>query len=239
MTKLDIRGAGPITSVLTGVTILGCAAAAAVCAVAPMAIDKVRGSGYAVTYLWILLPLLGGLVVTGLLVAARSPLGRPAAAAAAVLAAQVTGYGVVAVRDWFNLNGAGPGMRPHTLAVAVTFAAGVALCAVVAATISVVSLWREPERGWPSLLSPRPACVVGGVLLAVVLPVLLATVMQDTDITTLGQFALTFGLPWGAGLALAGWGARRGRIAVYATISLSVLLAATQWGSSLVRAALS
>jgi hypothetical protein len=54
---------------------------------------------------------------------------------------------------------------------------------------------------WPD----RPGYVVAGAVLAAALPLLLGAAARDADITSLGQHALTYGLPWGAGLASAGW----------------------------------
>jgi hypothetical protein len=140
----------------------------------------VRGAGLQNewNYFWVLWPLLFGLAVAGMVLAARPRWGRPAAVVAALLAAQVCGHGIVAVRDWFNTAGASGGMR---LAVVV---------------------------GLPAALALGPGF---------------------TAVTMVGQFALTYSLPWGAGLVATGWLGRRGRVAALTAVALSALLVATEF----------
>ncbi|GAA0803111.1 hypothetical protein Sya03_02790 [Spirilliplanes yamanashiensis] len=235
--------ARPVTAALAGTFIAGCAAVALVAALAPGLMKSVRAGsaytsywpGYASYYLWALLPFLGGLALAGLVLAVRPRLGRPAAAVSAVLAAQAAGFGAVAVRDWFNMAGAGPGLRQSSLALVVGFAAVVAIAAAVAGCAAVAVLWREPAAGWRGAGPRRPAWVVAGVAVAMALPPVLTAAVGQSDVTTLGQLALTYGLPWGGGLALAGWLGRRGRIAVLVTIGLSVALVASRFAVAYLR----
>jgi hypothetical protein len=75
----------------------------------------------------------------------------------------------------------------------------------------------RPPRVWPVL--------VGGVV-AVGLPVALGAVFRDSDITSLGQYALTYSLPWGMALAAASWLDRREAVTARATVAGSAVLAA-------------
>jgi hypothetical protein len=179
-------------------------------------------------YFWVLWPLLLALVVVGAVLAARPRWGRAAAVVAAVLAAQVCGHGIVAVRDWFNTAGASGGMRQRELALVVGFAAVVAVCAAVAGCVSAAVMCREPAGGWRGLRPRRPGYVVVGLAVMVGLPVALAFGFRFTAVTMVGQFALTYSLPWGWGLVAAGWLGRRGRVAALTAVALSVLLVAAE-----------
>jgi hypothetical protein len=198
-----------MTTTAAGVLIMLCGLAAGVAAAVPASAPPPgRGpaSGAAAVYSWYYPPafwlLTVVLVGAGLAVARRR--GRRAAAVAAIVAAQLVGIGVVAVRDWFNVNGAA-GMAQNNLATVVTFAAAVAVAGAIGVTAAVCLLWREPQRGWRGLVPARWTPVLAGAALAGALPPLLGMAIGDVDITTLGQFALTYSLPWGAGLAAIGW----------------------------------
>jgi hypothetical protein len=52
---------------------------------------------------------------------------------------------------------------------------------------------------------------------------------HTTAVTMVGPFALTYSLPWGVGLAAAGWLGRRGRVAALTTVVLSVLLVTAEF----------
>jgi hypothetical protein len=43
------------------------------------------------------------------------------------------------------------------------------------------------------------------VLVAVALPPMVGVAIGDSDLTTVGQVALMYAIPWGAGLAVTGW----------------------------------
>ncbi len=236
MAHSDTLPARPVTTAVTGGLIVACALTAAVSAVAPSHMSAVTDQmAYELTYLAVLVPLLIGLTAAGLVLLARPSWARPAAVVAAILAAQVAGYGTVAVRDWFNVAGASAGMRQGALATVVSFAAVVALSAVVAGCLSVAVLWREPAGGWRGMLPQRPAYLASGVAVAVALPPVFASRWGGADLTTIGQMLLTWALPWGAGLAVAAWLDRPGRIAASTTVIASVLVAASHLGIAYLR----
>jgi hypothetical protein len=131
--------------------------------------------------------------------------------------------------DWFNTAGASGGMPQSELALVVGFAAVVAICAAVAGCVGAAVLWREPARGWRSLRPKRSGYVLAGLAVMVVLPVALALGFRSTAVTMVGQFALTYSLPWGVGLAAAGWLGRPGRVAALIAVALSALLVAAEF----------
>lgn len=233
----DGLAARPVTAVVAGVVVTGCAVVAGSAAAVP---GWLSGAGGRLqvewNYLWVFWPLVLGLAVAGVMVAARPRGGRRAAAVAAVLAAQVCGHGIVAVRDWFNRAGASGGMRQSELALVVGFAAVVAVCAAVATCVCAAVLWREPATGWRGLRSKRPGYVLVGLVVVVGLPMALAFGFGFTAVTMIGQFALTFSLPWGVGLAAAGWLDRRERVAALAAVVLSALLVAAEFAVRVVAA---
>ncbi|HYN94949.1 MAG TPA: hypothetical protein VES42_13960 [Pilimelia sp.] len=223
----------PVTTAVAGVLVLLCAVAATASAAVPghtALIDS--GPRYGWNYLPAVWSLLAGLGAAGVVMLARPRLARPAAAVAAVLAAQVAGHGVVAVRDWFHANAAS-GMAENNLATVVTFAAAVAVAATVAACVSVAVLWHEPATGWRALLRPaRPGYVAAGAALAAGLPLVAGAAFGDADLTSLGQAALMWSLPWGGGLAALGWlGPQAGRAAGLAIAGsvLSTLISFTRF----------
>jgi hypothetical protein len=67
---------------------------------------------------------------------------------------------------------------------------------------------------------------------AVGLPFALGAAFRDADITSLGQYALTYSLPWGAALAAAGWLDRRDALTARATVAGSAVLAAVTVGAA-------
>ncbi|MFI5934383.1 hypothetical protein [Actinoplanes sp. NPDC051494] len=218
--EMTVPGSRPVTMGAAGLFVVVCASVAAVAAAVP---GRPRW-GAEWNYSPRMWPLLVALVIAGV-VMTHERWSRPAAVVTALVALEVAGNGVVAVRDWFNVNGA-LRMAQHDLATVVTFAAAVAVAATAAAAVAVAVLWREPAGGARGLVPARPGYVVLGVTVALVLPFVWATAVHDRDITTLGQFALTSSLPWGAGLAASGW--LRGRTALAARVSVtcSVLLCA-------------
>ncbi|MEV4534389.1 hypothetical protein AB0J82_11225 [Asanoa sp. NPDC049518] len=215
-----------VTTSLAGGLIVVCALGAAGSAAVPDRDEtKIHTLGMPLDWIYpaAVWPMLAALVGCGLVIARRPAWVRESALVAAIVAAQVAGYGVVAVRDWFNARGAA-GMASHNLATVVTFAASVALCATVATCVAVGLLWRAPGD-WRILLRPaRPRSVVLGVVVAVGVPLLLGATYRDADITSVGQYALTYSLPWGAALALAGWFDPRGAMVARATVAASVVL---------------
>jgi hypothetical protein len=202
---------GDVTTRLTGGLLVGCALAAAGAAVPARALPGATVRPGSPVF-WVLV---AALVAAGLLVLRRPAARGRAAAVAAVLAAQLAGLGVAGVRD---------GSAGDEPAVVVALAGGVAIAGAVAACAGVALLWREPDRGWAGLRPRRPGLVVAGVAVAAVLPVAVGVGGGDADLTALARSALTWSLPWGLGLASAGWlGPRTGRAAA-GTVAASALL---------------
>jgi hypothetical protein len=148
-----------VTSTAAGLTLVGC--------------GLLTGAGVAVSpwyWLWSVWLAAAGLCAAGTTVALRLGRGcdgtatsgrvpvtfRPAAASAMVFGTQVAGAGIVAVRDWFNANGAGTvNLSQRELATMVTVAAAMGMAGTVASCVGLVLLWREPVRGWVAWLRPR------------------------------------------------------------------------------------
>lgn len=216
--------ARPVTAAVAGSVLVVCALAAATAAAVPGPLSRGGAQRLEWNYSLALWPMLGALAVAGVLLAVRPRWARPAAVVAVILAAQAGGYGVVAVRDWFNQAGSGGGMRQSHLALVVGFAAVVALSGTLAGCVGAAVLWREPSDGWRGVRPARPAYVIGGVVVAVLVPLVIGAVFNIRTVTLIGQMALTYSLPWGGGVALAGWLGRRGRIAACATVAGSVVL---------------
>jgi len=214
---------GRVTTTVGGCVIVLSAVAATLAAAVPGRMVTSDGTQYGWNYspeIWVLL---AALTISGLVVIFRARSARATAVVAAILAAQVTGHGVVAVRDWFNANGAS-GMGQNNLATVVTFAAAVALSATVAAVTATAMVWREPADGWRGLIPARLGYVIAGAGVAVVLPLLLGLSLHNNDITLLGQTALTYSLPWGIGLTAAGWLRGQAATAARVTVALSAAM---------------
>ncbi len=189
---------------MAGTLVVLCAVVAAAAAAVPGRSETsfaglVRFEGNYPAVVW---PLMICLAVCGLRMRSRR-----AAVVAAVVGAQIAGHGIVVVRDWFNAWGAG-GMATHNLATVVTLAAAVAVCGAVATCVGVGVAWREPAD-WAALRPATPRYVVAGLVVLLALPPALSAVFDDVDMTSLGQYALSHSIPWGAGLASAGWLDRR------------------------------
>jgi hypothetical protein len=215
-----------VTTTVAGAVLVAAAVAAGVAAAVP---GKVETPDGAVRFGWNVLPtiwpLVAALAVAGV-VLARGAAQRPAAAVAAVLGAQVAGIGVVAVRDWFDADGAS-GIAQRDLATVVTFAAAVAVAGTAATCVAAALLWREPARGWAAWRPRRPALLAAGAVVVVLLPPAVGYAAHDADLTSLGQYALIWSLPWGGGLAAAAWlGPRASRAATRAVAASAALTAA-------------
>jgi hypothetical protein len=88
-------------------------------------------------------------------------------------------------------------------------------------------VWCEPADGWRALRPRKPAYVVVALVVALGLPVALASfTMEFRAVTMFGQALLLYGLPWGAGIAAAAWLGRTGRTAAITTVAVSALLVA-------------
>ena len=170
---------------------------------------------------------IAGMAGAGATVGWRPQLRRPAAAVAAVFAAQVAGHGTVAIPDLFNAQGAWlPELAPHEMASRVAMAAVVALVGTVATCVAVALLWREPQRGWGAW-RPRQARLLAIGLVIMILSAVPGLLASGAEMLTgAGEGLLYFGLPCGGGLAVAAWLGRRSRRAVTAAVVTSTLAAA-------------
>ncbi|MBB2946518.1 hypothetical protein FB565_006286 [Actinoplanes lutulentus] len=227
----DVPAARPVTTVVAGVVVTACAVVAGAAAAVPGWVPGEPGEWDLLwEYFWVLWLLLPGLAAAGFVVAARPQWRRPAAVIAMVLAAQVCGHGLVAVRDWFNTAGASAGMRQTDLAWVVGLAAVVAICGTVAGCVATALLWREPVDGWRALRPRKPAYLTAALVVALGLPVALAWFTWDfSPVTMFGQAGLLYGLPWGAGIAAAAWLGRRGRTAALTAVAVSALLVGVEY----------
>ncbi|WP_250006807.1 hypothetical protein [Actinoplanes sp. M2I2] len=228
----DVPVARPVTTAVAGVAVAACAVIAGASAVVPGRVPTGAGGwGYLWEYFWVLWLLVLGLAAAGTALAFRPRWRRPAAVIALVLAAQVCGHGLVAVRDWFNTAGASAGMRQTDLAWVVGLAAVVAVCGAVAGCVTTALLWREPAGGWRGLRPEKPAYVVAAVVVTLGVPLALALSTMPVRAVTMmfGQSGLLYGLPWGVGVAAAAWLGRRGRIAALTTVAVSALLVTAEY----------
>ncbi|WP_090799639.1 hypothetical protein [Asanoa ishikariensis] len=223
----EVRRDLSVTRSVAGGLIVVCALGAAGSAAVPGVNNRWYGTETLLSWIYpgAIWPLLVALAGAGLVVMRRPGWVREAAVVAAIAGAQAAGYGIVAARDWFNAWGAG-GMATHNLATVVTFAASVAICATVAICVAVGLLWQEPSDCRTLLRPARFRPVAVGAVVAVGLPLALGAAFRDTDITSLGQYALTYSLPWGAALAATGWLDRRAAITARTTVAVSAVLAA-------------
>jgi hypothetical protein len=206
----------PVTAAVGGAFILVCAVTIAGAVAATDHVLTPDGPARRLDYPAVTWPLVLALAVAGVTVTAHHRWARAAALLAAVVAAQLAGIGLIAIRAWFTIKGFG-GSGSLT-ATPITCAAAAALAAV-AATVSAAGLvWREPADGWRSLVPARPMLVAAGVAVVGLLPQLWSAADETGDITGLAQVAtLTYSLPWGVGLVVAGW--IRGRSAIAVTVS--------------------
>jgi hypothetical protein len=208
------------TTLAAGVFVLA-AVVAAIGAAVPGKAEPLDGTVRFGWHVWpTIWPLIATLLAAGVTLARRPDLRRPAAAVAAVVAAQIAGIGLVAVRDWFQA----ADLARHNLATVVAFAAGVATAGTAAACGAVALLWHEPARGWAAWRPHRPALVAAGAVIAVLLPPAVGYAARDADLTSLGQYALTWSLPWGGGLAAAGWLRPRARLAATRAVAFSAFV---------------
>jgi hypothetical protein len=147
---------------------------------------------------------------------------QPAAMIAAIMAVQVAAHGLTAIQDFFATFGLG-GLDKHHLVTMVTYAVLVVLAAVSSIVAVVALLWREPV-GWRCLLPARPGYVIAGAAVVIFLPAvrhLLPDNPWGWSFAYLTGWA--FALPWGLGLASAGW--VRGRVAFAAVVTVAASVA--------------
>ena len=187
------------------------------------------------------------LFACGLLLTWRSPhrwITQAAALVGGTVAALLAGAGLYAAKHWRPAFGSGQAgnlaVKHPYVWLLVALGAVVALAAASAAVLCLLALHStgafQTARG-PAAAEPaggksagRPVLglAVGGVVL-VGLPIALATQGPDyRDITSLVAAVVQYSLPWGVGLALAGWLERRLALvavgAVAATVALFALV---------------
>jgi hypothetical protein len=206
----------PVSAAVGGAFILVCAVAIAGAVAANDHVLTPDGPARRLDHPAVTWPLLLALAVAGVTVMAHQRWARAAALLAAIVAAQLVGIGVIAIRAWFTIKGfGGSGSLTETH---ITYAAAGALVAAAATASAAALVWREPVDGWRSLVPARPMLVAAGVAVLGLLPQLWNAADETGDITGLDQIAtLTYSLPWGVGLVVAGW--IRGRSAVAVTVS--------------------
>jgi hypothetical protein len=212
----------PVTAVVGGAFIVVCAVVAAVSVKAPESVVDTYAPRPDYHYSPVLLPLVFAWAAVGLVVMTRHRWTRPAAVAAAILAAPVAGNGLTAIHNWFTFNGLGglDGQRYNLVALH-AYAVLVVLAATAATVVAAAMVWREPAGGWRSLVPARPGYVVAGAALAVMLPVVWDPAGTYADTTGFAHICtVTYALPWGAGLAAVGW--LRGRAARAAGLTVAV-----------------
>lgn len=126
---------------------------------------------------------------------------------AAVVAAMAAGTGVVAWKHWQTVFGSGE-LYPDRLNPLRQDALGVATTAAVAGLAGLAALAQEgcfaaPGRHRRESNGWRVACLVGGPVLAVGLPVTLMVVAGDGSPARGTAAALIYGLPWGVAAVVA------------------------------------
>ncbi|MEU8662227.1 hypothetical protein [Actinoplanes philippinensis] len=162
-------------------------------------------------------PLLSAVLVCSVVLLLSPRHARVAAVVTFVCSLQLVGGGIAASRDWFNIHGASS-FPTYLLVVLMPLTVVLVAAMTVACCVAAAVLWHRGLRWRPE----RLRWVVAGVLVAVVLPAPL--VLLGEEMTFLGQAALVWSLPWGAGIAVAGWLEKPLRKVAAATVGASVLL---------------
>jgi len=212
-----------VTAAVGGAFIVVCAATAAAAVAVSNWVLTSGGSGSGWDYppvTWALLIALSG---AGVIVMRRHRWARAAALLAAIVAAQLAGSGLIAVRAWFTIRNFGG--HENLTVTPITYAGAVALAASAAAVAAAAMVWREPVGDWRCLVPARPIYVAVGVGVAVLLPRIWNAAGESGDLTGLRNIAtLTYALPWGVGLAAAGWMRGRSATAAGVTVTVSAVL---------------
>ncbi|GAA3950634.1 hypothetical protein Aau02nite_76950 [Amorphoplanes auranticolor] len=209
----------PVTTAVAGAFIVVCAASAAFAVAVSDRLLSPDVPGSRLDYPPAVGPLLLTLAVAGMTIMTYRRRARAAALLAAIVAAQLAGTGLIAIRSWFAIKGFG-GSGSLT-ATPITYAGTVALAAAAATVAAAALVWREPADGWRSFIPARPLYIAVGVAVVTLLPQQWNAATESGDITGLGPIAtLTYSLPWGVGITVLGW--MRGRCAVAAAITVAV-----------------
>ncbi|WP_328474659.1 hypothetical protein OHA21_15800 [Actinoplanes sp. NBC_00393] len=211
----------PVPFAGLGMTMCALAAAGAAVAAGLLVGSNTSWLGWAtIPAIWLLL---AALLLSGLALVARPRHGDVAAVVAFVCSVQLIGGGLAASRDWFNVSGA-TGIPFRRLPILMPLTAVVLVTSTVACCLALALVKQHAEavrREW--WRPPCPEFTILGSATAVALPLLLAGLSSAWQLTTLGQVALAWSLPWGCGLALAAWLDRRLRRAALTAVSASAL----------------
>ncbi len=162
-------------------------------------------------------PLLTAVLVAAVVLLLSPRHARAAAVVAFVCGLQLVGGGIAASRDWFNIRG-GTGFETHRLVVLMPLTATLVAASTIVCCAAVALLW-HPAMTWRP---QRLRWAVAGALIAVVPPALLLA--GGEEMTFSGQAALAWSLPWGAGIAVAGWFEKPLRRVAAASVAAGVVL---------------
>lgn len=171
--------------------------------------------------------LAGVLTLLGLLPLMLSRVLAATAATAGVVAAQLTGAGVVAFQHWRPAVGIRSFAFSNYLMVR-SLAVVLALAGLVATAGAVMTLSRRGAFSGTRLNTPARRCIIAiGAAVVVVTPFVLGFGYRSSlDITSLGASVLLYSLPMGGGLIATAWLARTPAFAAVGTVAASALLAA-------------
>jgi hypothetical protein len=217
----------PVKMAVCGTGTVVLAVVATLSAAVPGEWVTATGTRHEWNYPLVMWPLLLALIVAGVVITTSRRWARPAAVAAAIVAAQVAGYGLVSVRSWFDLavTVGMDGLEQENLPTVVTLGAVVVAVAAAAAVLAAAVAWREPASGRSGLAPKRPGYLGAGAAVVMLLP-MGATVVTDQGLVFLAiwDVPLTCSLPWGAGIAAIAWLRGRPAVAAGVTVGASAVL---------------
>jgi hypothetical protein len=220
----------PLAGRTAGLLIAGLAMMVAAVLASPLShSDLGSQDGVDTAYPLMLLPALAVVTLAGLGAFVHPAVTQVAAVVSGITGAQVLGMAVVAACDWRNLAGVGYSSW-HRGNVASLLAVGMFFAALMIVVISsAVYRSRQVHAGEPEV---HRAYLVVGLAVAVALPLVLGMTLRHVSPATagltptaVGQYALWWSAPWGAGIIAAG-GAQKPatRRAALASVLVSVTL---------------
>lgn len=179
-------------------------------------------------YPWWTLVLVGaGLVASTVALLSRTASrARCASGVAGVVAAELSGLGIVASQHWqpsFGMGGGYAGDVRELERLALSIGVTGALVALV--SLGQVLLLRS-EPASVSRRARRTATLVGAGMVVVVPPAIGIGAGEDRDLTSLVAYALIYSAPWGLAVIVTGWLDRLTATAVLVTCSTCALLVA-------------
>ncbi len=204
------------------ITLCALAAAGAAAAVHGLVAEFTFWFGwFTIPAIW---PLLAGSLLAGAVLAVRPRGGDRAGVVAFGCAVQLLGGGVAASRDWFNVAGYSR-LPTRLLAAVLPLTVVVVVAATIVCCVASAVMWRRTSMARPQWWRPiAPAYIFFGVVVATALPFAWAALIGFSHLNTLGQAALTWSLPWGTSVAVAGWLDQRSRRAALITVVTSAVL---------------